>query len=362
MKGNAEKRFIVLSRTLSSDHTTTFNNHFANHTSINEAVFLAWFLYMWKEKANNGWMFLIEEHFLRRTSISRNGFRQVVKNWEDMGLITTKLQGSPMKKFYSVNVEKLVAYVDSIMEKELIPDVKKKAKKGPRVNPSEIGGLNPSETGRIYNNIKYLKKNKKEKNSPSGRKPPSGGCSKHVSYGGTSDRLIPDTTPPRKLTKYERLAIKYTNILWDEVERIRQLDPKCKKYQWIDKFHKFLKSKKATIKEFKDTLDWYLPRMTNKGIPEAFSAEAFCTKFLAIKIKMVKDRNSYPDRQPNQQVPVICPEAELTPENLCSSGTECHFCGRSDRKVWYVFAPGTCDMTNICKKCHGIEEEKNSVG
>lgn len=172
------------------------------------------------------------------------------------------------------------------------------------------------------------------------------------------DTLL-NTTPDKQPSKLERLCIKWTDKLWNVVDGKRLLDPKSKKSKWRKEFYALVKEDRWTIQEVKEVLNWHIAHFHQPWLPDARSAAAFREKFDDIKAKM--DLQNTSKDQPSQ-TPVTCPEAELSQDNLSSSGTECDFCGRSDRKVWYVLAPGSCDLKNICKKCHTIEEDKHSVG
>lgn len=92
---------------------TVYDNDLARVTSIEEAVFIRRFLYLWR-KFDRQPIFIVPEKFCLPVGISIYSFRKITKQWEAQELIKTECRGLPLKKYYSINEENLSSYLNNL--------------------------------------------------------------------------------------------------------------------------------------------------------------------------------------------------------------------------------------------------------
>jgi hypothetical protein len=112
-----DDEFEILANTLGTKSTTTFDNHIANVTSINEAIFISYFVSIWKKKSKNGEMCIIPKVFCKHTCLTIYIFRKIVKKWEKLGIVRTECRGIPRKKWYHLNEPNLCKYLKNLYSK-----------------------------------------------------------------------------------------------------------------------------------------------------------------------------------------------------------------------------------------------------
>ena len=269
----------ILAYALGSEYTTKFNNRIANTTSINEAIFINWFLYMWNEKSKNGKMFLMENSFLERSSISRHSFRKIVKKWEDLHLIKTYKKGIPPKKYYSINESKLTVYLESILDNSC---KKQTAVSGSKIKQQETDCLKGKKPTVPYINTKILntKRDPKESLSPGTCK--NAGPQRNV-IPGNGKPLLPNKNIPSKPTFADRMSKK----LYKKVKSKNQLPFNSKsRSRWTATFTSMLKEDGRNKKRIRTVLEWYIEHYGEDFIPEARCANTFRKKFCEIEAAM----------------------------------------------------------------------------
>jgi hypothetical protein len=264
-----DDEFENLSNTLGAEYTTTFNNHIANKTSINEAIFISWFLYMWREKSKDGEMFLVEEAFHKRTSIPKTAFRKIVKKWEQLEIVKTSFKGVPMKKHYCLNKSRFVHYIKSLQSG--------------KPNPSKSEGLTLRKV-KGYITLKSLT----ESSDEDSKKQPSCGrqnaATQECVFNDPSSPTLFNPNPPKKKSFSAIMSKK----LWSKVSSKNQLPCNSKnRSSWTATFTKMMKEDDGRTKQrVRRVLLWYIDHYGEDHVPEARCANTFRKKFCEIEAAM----------------------------------------------------------------------------
>jgi len=267
-QSSINSNFEFIRQTLNYENTTTFNNSIANATSVNEAIFVSWFIYMWEAKSKNGEMFIIEDAFIQRTGVPRYSFRKIVKKWEGLGIIKTELKGVPMKKYYQLKKSKFIGYIHMLFDS--------------KDTPSKSNGVCSAKHPRSYNteSITIKKRDPKESLSPGTCK--NAGRQRNV-IPGNGKPLLPNSNIPKKKTFSDRMSKK----LYIKVKSKNQLPFNSKsRTRWTSTFSSMLKEDGRNKKRIRTVLDWYIEHYGEDFIPEARCANTFRKKFCEIEAAM----------------------------------------------------------------------------
>lgn len=335
----------ILTKTLSSEYQTTFNNYFANATSIPEAVFLSWFLYMWEHKQKNGEMFIVEAKFTKRTSISKSAFRKVVKKWEELNIIRTKCKGLPLKKWYELNTENLLKYMNLHFSKGLNPHL---AESG-EITIANVKD-NPSKSGEICRlkarGYIIYKENIKEERSPVDK-------STRRSHTNNNRRTMGlENTPLNSIQ--DKPAYKIAKKLSDMLAKHRWINWLPKLNKWIVPLQKLHDSDINPVKwsEMRDAIAWLDNNANALYCPKPRNAEQFASKFGQIWIQMhqaTKDASGNIE-MPEEKRPLWWWQWEC---KKAKRGVKCCDCGTDKKTIYHVGDPFSPNFRiDICAKCH----------
>lgn len=88
------------------------------------------------------------------------------------------------------------------------------------------------------------------------------------------------------------------------LEERKLLFPKPRIHNWAKAIEKFLKTSEIDPDFFDSILDWYLKHISDKFMPQAYSAQTFCEKFAGIMLQ----KRIYEERNPPDETPTQAPE------------------------------------------------------
>lgn len=269
-QSSINSNFRIIQQTLNYENTTTFNNSIANATSVNEAIFVSWFIYMWETKSKNGEMFIVEDAFIQRTGVPRYSFRKIVKKWEGLGIIKTKLKGVPMKKYYQLKKSKFIGYIHALFD--------------PKDTPSKSNGVCSVNHPGSYNTESItIKRDSKEPLSPAVCKADTQGSVFCFNSNGSQPTLFDIDKTPKKRTFSDRMSKK----LYIKVKSKNQLPFNSKsRSRWTTTFNNMLKEDGREKKRIRKVLEWYIKHYGESFIPEARCANTFRKKFCEIESAM----------------------------------------------------------------------------
>lgn len=109
-----------------------------------------------------------------------------------------------------------------------------------------------------------------------------------------------------KKTKPKDFPDKAVHILHDELSKRRKIMRKPNLNKWASTVRKFLNETDCTEDEFKNVLSWYIQHVGEEFIPQAYSAESFCTNFVRLRDKM--ERNI---EQEGEYIPPVFEETQV---------------------------------------------------
>lgn len=290
-------QLLVRIRATGQGHTTTFNNNIARASSVNEAIFLSWFLWMWEHKSRKGEMFLTIDSFCNRSSISKNSMRNITKKWEDLGIISTRLRGSPPKRFYRLKPTKFTQYIDGLLcYSQPSRSSMDEPSRSSMVNHREVRGLNHREVEGFYirggniekqdkvekKNIVGLKKTARlraEDSSFSDKTTSSSKTSSRRNSLLSSKKIKITTLKGKRLDFSERMV----DILHKQLTKQKKIMRRPELDKWIASFRLFMQNSGLPKKELKSTLMWYVGHINDPYVPQAYSMNTFCNKFVRIQ-------------------------------------------------------------------------------
>ncbi len=241
-------------------NTTTYDNVIAQATSMEEAVFVRRFLWLYESKKaeGKGWVFIVPKTFAERVGMSVYAFRKIVSKWERLKIIRTRSHGLPLKKYYWLDEEALASYLSKIYGKSHLIEIDNL---GLRNREDKV-----IETDKISNASKSLKRNTVAGAKSPGRRTP-------LDFDVRNKRK-PKTGFSHDCAKklYDALAKK------GKVMRRPNLD------NWASTFRK-LKELRGT-EEVTQVLSWYTANIGKPYVPQAYSAQSFHDKFPSIQDAM----------------------------------------------------------------------------
>jgi len=101
-------------------------------------------------------------------------------------------------------------------------------------------------------------------------------------------------------TKAPSFSDKAACTLHEALAKKRKIMSRTNISQWTRTIHKFLDSNNIAFNEFKVVLTWYCHHIGGEYIPQAYSADSFCKKFVQIQDAMERD-DSEPAFVPNNR-------------------------------------------------------------
>lgn len=132
-----------------------------------------------------------------------------------------------------------------------------------------------------------------------------------------------------KSPKNKNLYHEFARRLYDKCASKRKVMRKPNLFQWANDIRK-LRDNKWTIKEIKETLDWYIDHFGEKYVPKAYSGKAFREKFIGIRDQMENlEKDQEKDRLKYLQQ---CLEEART-NQICV--------WRENNNVWQMFPDGS---------------------
>ena len=251
--------FSWWSKNHNSKCITVYDNDIARATSIQEAVFIRRFIFLWEKWKSNDGIFIVPKTFCSKVGMSTYAFRKIVNAWEDCNIIKTKSKGLPLKKWYKLDEKKLAEYLTNLKEKGSITYVIENDKIGYRKRQDKV-----IENDKIYSS------NSKSNNSQ-----------RSAGESNCFDQFKEKNTKPKG---YE-LACK----LYKALKKKRKIfaSPNIKK--WCAEFSKL--EQHVPKSQIKQVISWYGKNIGEEYINEAYCAQSFCLKFPSIVNKMEKDTN-----------------------------------------------------------------------
>ena len=318
-KSSINTQFEILAHALGAKYTTTFNNCIANASSINEAVFISWFIYMWEHKAKNGEMFLVAETFHRRSSIPIHAFRKIVKKWEQIGIVETRLKGVPMKKYYRLKKQQFVRYLTTLLNRAQVnpQGTGGLTCQNQQVNPQGTGGLTLKELEGYINSNSLISEDSNESSSSedsneSSSKKHSCGLPSQRHRSGLNSSIPPNGTtifddPNLPLKTKRSFADRMSKKLWTKVASKNQLPCNSKdRSRWTAQFTQMMREDNGRTKErVKRVLSWYIKHYGEDRIPEARCANTFRKKFCEIESAMNRWLNANGQQPKESDSPTI---------------------------------------------------------
>jgi hypothetical protein len=275
-------------------NTTTYDNVIACQTSMEEAVFVRRFIWLYesKKQEGQGWVFIVPKTFAERVGMSVYSFRRVVKRWEHLNILETKSKGLPLKKYYHLDEERLAWYLSCLYEKRVtITNLIENDKIGSRKREDKV-----IENDKILNTSKRSKGN----NCCDGDKP-------HTQRSHKSFSVLGGDKP--KDTPEHRLSVQFFQAVQDTVERNfprNQLPKKDKDTgrrnwtAWDRAFRDFLQEGRFTYEQISSTIKWYASHIGKKCVPELYSAKTFCEEYIRV-LKAIKRDKDDQDKRLRQQ-------------------------------------------------------------
>jgi len=304
---DTRKMFRALTVALGADRYTLYNNCIAASTSIHEAVFVSWFLWMWDKKSY--WnqkdrvqeMYIVEADFCRFTHLPANGFRTIVSKWERKKIVQTIIKYAPPKKYYRLDEERFTKYVTAMMEDSNSEETKELTPENPRINSEETKELTPKKLGR------YIKA--ETKNSPSERNPK--GTVAHTKRVGRRPPKPLDflgSSKAKVSSQEHNLSILFFNGVHPHLKgkpnRLPKKDPDTGKRDfkaWDKVWHDFLHNPeydKITHQEVKHAVEWYCNHYGQQYVPKVDSPKTFVERYVDILDAIEREKQ---DKQRNRQ-------------------------------------------------------------
>lgn len=246
-------------------NVTVYDNDLARGSSIEEAVVIRRFIYLWEKNKEEmeGKIFIQPEKFCVPVGLSTYAFRKIIAAWEREGVVKTRCMGLPMKKFYALQEDPFARYLSKLralgLQAELHLDGSVKI--ASRIRQDKVGGSAKILNRRIIG----------EQNTPS----PRG----EVKGGGFFEE-------ERPLSFEEKAASKLEQV----VRQHRKLMAVPNRRGWAVHFHKLLQDVGGDKARIKSVLKWYASNIGQKGVPWAYSAKAFREKFSTLEAMSTKRR------------------------------------------------------------------------
>lgn len=136
-------------------NVTVYDNDIARESSIEEAVIIRRFIYLWEKlKADRNEVFIVPKDFCQPVGLSIYAFRRVMETWEKKKIITTTCRGIPLKKFYTLNENRLALHLSYLKRIKCDPHLAENGKIGCLKQE-----LNLAESGNLYNRIRIGENN-----------------------------------------------------------------------------------------------------------------------------------------------------------------------------------------------------------
>ena len=327
--------FDIIYATLNSKGNIYFNKFISRATSINEAIMVHWFLWMWREKSKNGEMFIVENTFIEYTCVPKCAFPKIVKKWEGLGLIKTELKGAPMKKYYQLKESKFATYVDTLLRQRNVCLVNQS--KSDWLTRQKVTGYSNTNTHYVRTS---LKENKKTNNRSAAKKRRSDG-EKTLGLPNSKNKT-PDIS--KKYKSADKVAKKLQHVLahhnW--INFTPKLDV------WTKEIIKLHDADLHPVK-FKDmrlAIQWLKDHGNELYCPVPRDAKQFVEKYPTIMRQI--NKNKLETNNTEDEIDYDKPNST----NLCSKGYSCQSYHRNHINVYKIILPGSiCDISNLCRKC-----------
>jgi len=274
---------------------TVYSNSIARGSSIEEAVIVRRFIYLWerfKKQSAGDCIFIQPFSFCNPIGLSEYAFRKTIRKWEDYGLLVTKCMGAPLKKFYSLNEEAFAKYLSGVHRLGCKKGVEVKTL-GSSNLPDSISYLD--ESGKLTPRIRQdnLTQSAKICNTSIGEENNTPAPLARLGEGGFFASSI----------YVEERHVVWARKFYAVLAEKRLISSSSKPKQWAKDFQKLERDLKKlevsgsfqepflVAERIKKTLRWYIENIDAPYMPQAYSPKTFGEKLVAIERRMLRATN-----------------------------------------------------------------------
>jgi len=252
-------------------NVTVYDNDLARGSSIEEAVIIRRFLYLWEKFKAEGQdkIFIQPKLFCEPVGLSLYAFRTVMKKWEIFGWVNTRCMGIPQKKYYRLLEEHFARYLSSLRAKGTIGSslhLDENEKIASRKREDNLG-----ETVKILNRRIIGEENNTV--TPSRR---NGEGEKKV-HGGFFGGIEKPTFVQRACHELET-----------HIRQARRLTRAPSRTRWQRFMQETLDMVDGNKERLRTVLVWYTLHWKQEMMPQVHSAEDFRDKFTKIEARMAQ--------------------------------------------------------------------------
>lgn len=253
-------------------NVTVYDNDLARGSSIEEAVVIRRFIYLWEKfkEEQKDKIFIQPEAFCKPVGLTVYSFRRIMKEWEAIGFLRTHCMGLPLKKYYHIDEGDFAGYLSEIRAKGMSYSVKAQLDETVNIGVRS-GKVKVGESGKILNRgIIGEENNRDVRPAPSARK------------GGFFGQDREPTWAEKGAQKLEEF-----------IRQTYQLKRTPNRGKWANEFEQLLLDI-GDKQRVEQVVLWYFKNYKIEFIPKVFSASDLRKKFTKIEDRMKREMGAAP--------------------------------------------------------------------